>query len=107
MESGSVLLRTERRWSCPNCDFTDVTHEARPHTRMHACRGLFGLTAPMVEAGTRCKVEAVEREDYIANEIVQLDGRGRPVMATVTTRDTGQDCTVYAPLAQPATADAS
>jgi len=93
------LLVAEQRWSCPNCDLTEVTHEAEPHSRFHACRGLRGLTAPMVPDGTRCKVEAVEREDYVGKEMVQTDGEGRPVMSVVTTRDNGQDCTVYAPCA--------
>ena len=69
-----MLLVAERRWSCPNCDFTDVTTEAQPHSRFHACRGLKGLSAPMVPAGTRCKVEAREREDYVDAEHVQADG---------------------------------
>ena len=93
------ILQPEKRWSCPNCDATDVTHEAQPHTRFHACRGLKGLTAPMVPAGTRCKVEAIEREDYINGDLVQFDGEGRPVMSVVTTRDEGNDVAVYAPTA--------
>jgi hypothetical protein len=95
----NVLLQPERRWSCPNCTRTDVTHEARPHSRFHSCRGLKGLTAPMVPDGTRCKVEAVERGDYVGKEIVTLDGDNRPVMSVVTTRDNGQDCAVFAPCA--------
>lgn len=96
---GYLLPVPEQRWSCPNCSATDVTHEAHPHTRMHACRGLKGLTAPMVPAGTRCKVEAVEREDYVGSELVQTDGEGRPVMAVLTTRDDGTDLAVLAPCA--------
>lgn len=96
---GIPTLRPEHRWECPNCTFTDVTFEAEVHTRFHACRGLRGLTAPMVPAGTRAKIEAVEREDYIGTEQVQLDGEGRPVMSVLTTRNEGQDCTVYAPTA--------
>lgn len=92
-------LANEHRWSCPNCDLTDVTHEPRPHSRMHSCRGLRGLTVPMVPAGTRCKVEARERDDYVGKELVQTDAEGRPVMSVVTTRDDGQDCAVYAPCA--------
>jgi hypothetical protein len=88
-----------RYWECPNCDATHVTRETRPHTPFHACRGLKGLTVPYVEAGTAAKVEAVERGDYVGTEQVQTDGEGRPVMAVVTTRDDGQDCTVYAPTA--------
>ena len=53
----------------------------------------------MVPAGTNCKIEAVEREDYVNGEQIQTDGEGRPVMSVVTTRDDGQDCTVYAPTA--------
>jgi hypothetical protein len=53
----------------------------------------------MVPAGTSCKVEAVERGDYVGRETVQTDGEGRPVQSVVTTRDDGQDCTVYAPTA--------
>lgn len=93
------MLLNERRWVCPNCSATDVTHEAQPHTRFHACAGLAGLTAPMVPAGTKCKVEAVERQDYINGDHVQVDGEGRPVMAVVTTRDDGQDVAVFAPTA--------
>lgn len=93
------ILSSERRWECPNCTATDVTHEALPHTRFHSCRGLKGLTAPFVPAGTRAKVEAKEREDYVGAELVATDGDGRPVMSVVTVRDDGQDCTVLAPCA--------
>jgi len=95
------VLRPTQHWTCPNCTTEDVTHEARPHTRFHTCRGLRGLTAPLVPAGTKCKVEAVERQDYVGSESVQLDPeRGRPVMSVVTTRDNGQDTTVFAPTAR-------
>lgn len=95
-----LLAPPEQRWECPNCDLQDVTREARVHQRMHPCQGLAGLTVPMVPAGTKCKVEAVEREDFIGTERVQYaPGSGRPVMAAVTTRDDGQDCTVFAPTA--------
>lgn len=93
------LLRSEHRWECPNCTFTDVTHEPRPHSRYHNCRGLKGLSAPMVPAGTRAKVEARDREDFLGKQTVTTDGDGRPVMSIVTTRDDGNDCTVLAPLA--------
>ncbi len=94
-----LLQPPEHRWVCPNCPATDVTREAQPHTRFHSCRGLRGLTAPMVPSGQRCKVEAVMREDYVNGDLVQLDGEGRPVMAVVTTRDDGNDVAVYAPTA--------
>jgi hypothetical protein len=94
-----VLTVPERRWECPNCAATDVTRQAGPHVRYHACRGLRGLSAPMVPAGTRAKVVAHERDDYIAGDLVQTDAEGRPVAAIVTTRDDGQDVTVLAPCA--------
>lgn len=94
-----LLAAPVRHWDCPNCNHTDVTFEAQPHSRFHNCPGLAGLSAPMVPAGTRAKVEAVEREDYIGDEDVQYDGDGRPVMAVVTTRDDGNDVAVYAPTA--------
>lgn len=94
-----LTLSAERRWECPNCLATDLTHEAQPHTRFHNCPGLRGLSAPMVPAGTRCKVEALVREDYVGAEDVQYDADGRPVMAVVTTRDDGNDVAVLAPTA--------
>lgn len=94
-----VLLTPERRWECPNCTTVAVTHEARPHTPFHPCRGLHGLTAPFVAAGVKAKVAVVERGDYVGREKVQTDSDGRPVMAVVTTRDDGQDCAVLAPTA--------
>lgn len=98
--SGAVLLPApEHHWECPNCPATHVTREQRPHTPFHPCAGLRGLTAPFVPAGTKAKVEAVERGDYVGRELVQTDGEGRPVMAVVTTRDDGQDCAVLAPTA--------
>jgi hypothetical protein len=97
--SMGTYLQPEHHWECPNCDFTDVTHEGKPHSRMHQCPGLKYLTAPMVPAGTRCKVEAKEREDYVAQEDVTYDGEGRPVAAVETTREDGNDVAVYAPCA--------
>lgn len=88
----------ERLWECPNCTSSARTVDAKQP--MHPCAGLAGLMVPLVVRGTDCKVEAVEREDYVGDELVQTDGNGRPVMAAVTTRDDGQDCTVFAPTAQ-------
>lgn len=90
----TVILEPEQRWECPNCTATDVTHESRVHTRMHDCRGLLGLSAPMVPAGTDCKVEAIEREDYIGHDNVS------PIMAVRTERaDGSNDVHVFAPTA--------
>jgi hypothetical protein len=84
-------------WSCPNCDAQAVTYSTRlPH---HNCPHIPGLMSPLIKAGVRAKVEAVEREDYIGDELVQLDANGRPIMSVITTRDDGQDCAIYAPTA--------
>jgi hypothetical protein len=92
-------LSAETHWICPNCPAVDVTHEVEPHTRFHDCAGLAGLTAPMVREGVKCKVEAVEREDYVGNEDVRYDDNGRPIMSVLTTRDDGNDLVVFAPTA--------
>jgi hypothetical protein len=91
------ILAREQRWECPSCDLQQVTHRADVHTEFHHCAGLAGLWAPMVAAGTRAEHRAVEREDYIGAERVQVDGNGRPVMSVVTVTDDRQDCTIYAP----------
>lgn len=94
------IVRPVNRWVCPACLKEDVTHEARPHSRFHICPKLRYLTAPMVPAGTKAKVELREREDYVNGDKVQLDPeRKRPVMSIVTTRDNGQDVAVFAPTA--------
>lgn len=66
---------------------------------MHVCRGLRGLLAPLMPEGVRHKVEAVERGDYVRDEVVQRDADGRPVMAVEVTRDDGTDRAVLAPCA--------
>lgn len=92
------ILAPQQRWECPSCDLRQVTHRADAHTEFHHCRGLAGLWAPMVAAGTRAEHRPVEREDFIGKELVQLH-EGRPVMSLTTVRDEGQDCTIYAPSA--------
>lgn len=94
------ILAPTHRWYCPRCGQTDVTHEVVAHFRMHPCPKLRGLTAPFIAAGTKAKVELHEREDYIGDEVVQLDPElGRPVMSITTTRDDGEDAIVFAPMA--------
>lgn len=96
----TILEAPLREWYCPECGMTDQTREARPHTRMHPCPKLRGLATPMLAKGVAGKMEIVERQDYVGSEKVQLDPeQGRPVMSIVTTRDNGQDVTVFAPTA--------
>jgi hypothetical protein len=96
----TTYIRPFRHWECPNCTATHITYEAEPHTAFHICKGLKGMTAPFVPAGTKCKVEAHEREDWVNDELVQTNGEGRPIMSVVTTRDDGQDCAVFPATAQ-------
>jgi hypothetical protein len=53
----------------------------------------------MVQEGTKAKVAAVARPDYVGREVVTVDGDGTPIMSVVTTRDDGEDCSVFAPMA--------
>ena len=55
------------------------------------------MLAPYTVAGTDCKVEAVERGDYVSGERgLRFDGEGRPIMSVVTTRaDGSNDCAVF------------
>lgn len=91
-------LNTATRWECPNCPQTAVTPGVGGN-RFHDCPGVGGLTAPMVVRGTRCKVVAKEREDYINGEDVTYNADGRPIMSIETTRNDGTDVVVFAPCA--------
>lgn len=90
------LLHAETYWECPNCPAQHVTRLAAPHAPYHPCPGLRGILAPYVAAGTRCKVEAAVRDDYVNGERgLRYDENGRPVMSVITTRDDGLDCAVF------------
>lgn len=94
------LLNAVTRWECPNCDVTDATGPLPPgSSRFHTCAGLHMLTAPLIRAGTRCKVEAEERADYLNGEIQNSGDDGKPYMAIRTTRNDGEDLAVNAGLA--------
>lgn len=97
---GVLLEPPPTYWGCPNCPATDMTKHTEPHTRFHTCAGLKGLTAPMIPVGTKARVVAVERGDYVGKEMVQKDGEGRPVMAVRTDYADGRnDIAVLAPTA--------
>lgn len=97
--SGGYLLDPpEKHWSCPNCDQQCVSRGVGIHqTPMHTCPGLKMLSAPLVEDGVECKVEAKVREDYVGREDVTYDEDGKPIMAVETTREEGNDVAVFAP----------
>lgn len=98
------ILNPRHEWACPNCPAYDVTTEHRPHSRMHSCAGLAGLTTPMVPAadvaGNRVKVEAKVREDYVGAESGLVYKDGQPIMAVETEYADGHtDVAVFAPTA--------
>jgi hypothetical protein len=96
-------IRISYDWYCPQCGAEASVDRIVPN-RFHPCPRLRGLETPMLRKGTAGEIRIVEREDYVGDELVQLDPeRGRPVMAMVTTRDDGQDVRVYAPTARAVT----
>ena len=97
-----ALLPVARQgWECPNCWITEVTAPLPPgSSRFHSCPGLHMLIAPLVRAGLRCKVEAEERQDYLAGEIQNTGDDGKPYMAIRTTFADHDDLAVNAGLAR-------
>lgn len=99
---GVPLLEAFQDWYCPNCAVTDRTRPLPPgSSRYHTCAGLHMLTAPLVRAGTRCKVTAALREDYLNGDEQARGDDGRPYMNVRTTYDNQpDDLTVNAGLAR-------
>lgn len=93
MNSGPVYTL----WECRSCPAAARTVDDK--IPMHTCRYGTGVMTPLVRQGTAAKIEVVERQDYVGDERVLLDHNGRPIMSVVTTRDDGQDCSVFAPTA--------
>lgn len=108
MRAEPIILKPEFRWECPSCGQQHVTHEVRPHTPLHPCRGQAGLAvpyAPVPKGAEGLKKHSVrhvlnEREDWIGDEMVQYHN-GRPIMNLITERaDGSNDVRVYAPTAR-------
>ena len=88
----AALLDVWQDWECPNCPATDRTRPLPPEaSRFHTCPGLHGLTAPLVRAGTDCRVTAVERGDYLAGEVQRHGDDGKPYMAVRTDHADGSN----------------
>lgn len=96
------LLHAAQDWFCPNCQARETTPALPPNAaRYHSCPGLHGLNAPLVRAGTDCKVTAEERQDYLAGELQATGDDGRAYMAVRTTHADGrEDLLVNAGLAR-------
>jgi hypothetical protein len=97
-----LLRRPFEEWHCPNGCHCRETLPALPPgaTRYHNCPNLHQLSAPLVRAGADCKVEAIEREDYIGDQVQARGDDGKVYMA-ITTRyaDGRNDLAVNAGLA--------
>jgi hypothetical protein len=88
-------------WYCPNCWVTAWRPLPPPgQATFHTCPGLHMLTAPLIQVGIRCKVEAHEREDWLGREIQNKGDDGKPYMSVTTTRDDGTDTVANAGCAQ-------
>lgn len=90
-------LALHKDWVCArDCGSHARTYDDKlPH---HRCKRMGGLMVALIPAGQKAKVEAIERQDYVGDDIVDYTD-GRVIMSTVVTRDDGQDCTAYAPCA--------
>jgi hypothetical protein len=86
------LLESFTDWACPNCPVTERTPGLPPNaSRFHTCGGLHGLTAPLIRAGTDCKVVAVERGDVLGRETQRTGDDGKPYMAVETVHADGSN----------------
>jgi len=94
----AVLFDAWQDWYCPNCAHEERTRPVpAAASRMHTCPGLHMLSAPLVAAGTDCRVVAVERGDYLNGDEQRTGDDGKPYMAVVTERGDGSnDAHVFA-----------
>lgn len=101
------ILQPATYWECPSCGLQDVTHNPKPHTRMHSCDLFAGFSMPMVKVDNnhgldRSKVRhrMIERGDWVGQEVGVATHEGRAIMAVHTERPDGShDTVVYAPTA--------
>lgn len=96
MRPEPVLLHVAYQdWYCPNCGAADRTLPMPPNSsQYHNCPRLHSLSAPLVRAGVKAKVEAAEREDYLNGETQATGDDGKAYMLVRTTRDEGTDISV-------------
>ena len=88
----AVVLDVWQDWMCPNCGVEERTRPMPPNaSRFHSCPALHSLTAPLVRAGTDCKVTAVERGDYLRDATQRTGDDGRPYMAVETVHADGSN----------------
>lgn len=100
----AVLLAPSQAYTCQFCWYAEeappvAVRPGETAQRFHPCPAQGGLTTPLKPAGVRCRVRAVDRDDYVGREIVQRGRDGQQPMAFVTDRDDGNDCVALAPMA--------
>jgi hypothetical protein len=78
---------------CPNgCGASERVPPMQANaTRFHTCPKLHTLSAPLVRMSADCKVEAVEREDYLGTETQAKGDDGKPYMSIKTTYADGHN----------------
>lgn len=92
------LLDAHQDWFCPNCGLTERTKPlAVNEWRYHTCPRLHMLTAPLLRAGEDAKVVAVERENYLGEEIQTTGDDGRPYMGIHTVYADGHNDVIAHP----------
>lgn len=97
-------IETVYHWVCPLCHKEDYSAGKRLDSgevmsRFHPCPSLGLMLTPMIPAGTKAKITAHERDDYVGKDIIQTDAYGRPIMSITVERETGMDTVVFAPTA--------
>lgn len=99
---GVPLLVAYQDWYCPECGAEERTPPLPPNSsRMHTCPKLHMLTAPLVRAGSDCKLVATEREDYLGDEVQRTGDDGKPYMNVETVHADGHnDLAVFSPVAR-------
>lgn len=96
------LLEAWTDWECPACGAEERTPAMPANAdRLHNCPKLHGLIAPMVRAGTDCKLVASRREDYLGDEAQRTGDDGKPYMNVTTVHADGHtDLAVFSPVAR-------
>ena len=96
------LLVAYQDWNCPECGLEERTPPLPPNaSRFHTCPQLHMLTAPLVRAGSDCKLVANEREDYLHGDQQRTGDDGKPYMNVTTQHADGRnDLAVFAPPAR-------
>lgn len=98
-----VILGTPspQQWECTERHCMAQARTVDHATPMHQCQQLGGALVPLVRVGTVGRQRPVERQDYVAGELVQpVRHRGKLIMSVETETPDSLSTTVYLPTAQ-------